>query len=150
LSPTTGGREPLILKSRDGKPLATLRSGGQSPIQDKTWWNLWGLPEPKPGERPLREGRIVAYETSPLLDYAAGDATHSYPPTRVRAITRQFVYLRPDAFVIFDRVACAEAGLDNRSRNSTQIACGQKMKIVSELSGAMAFVRVHHGTCTMI
>ena len=38
----------------------------------------------------------------------------------------------------------------NRSRNSTRIARGQKMKIVSELSGAMVFVRVHHGTCTMI
>jgi len=38
----------------------------------------------------------------------------------------------------------------NRSRNSTRIARGQKMKIVSELSGAKAFVRVHHGTCTLI
>ena len=41
-------------------------------------------------------------------------------------------------------------GMGNRSRNSTQIARGQKMKIVSELSGAMVFVRVHHGICTMI
>jgi hypothetical protein len=108
------GRELLTLTSWDGKPLATIRSGGQSPIQDKTWWKLWGLSEPKAGDRPLREGRIVAYETSPLLDYAAGDATHSYPPTRVRSITRQFVYLRPDAFVVFDRVECAEAGLETR------------------------------------
>ena len=42
-----------------------------------------------------------------LFDYAAGDATHSYPPTRVKSITRQFVYLRPDTFVVFDRVANA-------------------------------------------
>jgi hypothetical protein len=108
------GREPLTLTGRDGKPLATVQSGGQSPIQDKTWWKLWGLPEPKPGDRPFREGRIVAYETSPILDYAAGDATYSYPPTRVKSITRQFVYLRPDTFVIFDRVACAEPGIETR------------------------------------
>jgi len=108
------GREPLTLKGWDGKALATVVSGGQSPIQDKAWWKLWGMPEPKPGDRPFREGRIIAYETSPLLDYAAGDATHSYPPTRVKAITRQFVYLRPDTFVVFDRVTCAEAGLEVR------------------------------------
>jgi heparin/heparan-sulfate lyase len=54
----------------------------------------------------------VAYETSPLFDYAAGDATHSYPPTRVKAITRQFLYIRPDAFVVFDRVEAAEPGLE--------------------------------------
>ena len=108
------GSEPLVLKARDGKVLATVRSGGQSLIQDKTWWKLWGLPEPKPDDRPFREGRIVAYETSPVLDYAAGDATHSYPPTRVKSVTRQFVYLRPDTFVVFDRVVCAEAGLPTR------------------------------------
>jgi tetratricopeptide (TPR) repeat protein len=92
----------------------TVRSGGQSPIQDKTWWKLWGMPEPKPGDRPFRQGQIIAYETSPLFDYAAGDATHSYPPTRVKRITRQFVYLRPDTFVVFDRVANAEANLETK------------------------------------
>ena len=107
----TVGQEPLDLKTRDAKPLATVRAGGQSPIQDKAWWKLWNLPEPKPGARPFREGEIVAYETSPQFDYAAGDATYSYPPTRVKSVTRQFVYLRPDMFVIFDRVEAATSGL---------------------------------------
>ena len=49
-------------------------------------------------------GRIVAYENSPVYDYACGDATHSYSPSSVKSFTRQFVYLRPDVFVIFDRV----------------------------------------------
>lgn len=109
----TVGREPIVHVDWRGQPTRdVVRRGGQSPIQAKGWWKLWGLPEPKTGDRPFREGRIVAYETSPLFDYAAGDATHSYPPTRVKAITRQFVYLRPDAFVVFDRVEAAEPGLE--------------------------------------
>ncbi|HUT32607.1 MAG TPA: heparinase II/III family protein [Planctomycetota bacterium] len=109
----TVGREPIVHVDWRGQPTRdVVRRGGQSPIQDKAWWKLWGLPERKPGDRPFREGRIVAYETSPLFDYAAGDATHSYPPTRVKSITRQFVYLRPDAFVVFDRVEAAEPGLE--------------------------------------
>lgn len=108
----TIGREPLELRGWKDKLLGTVRRGGQSPIQDKSWWKLWGLPERKPGMRPFREGQIVAYETSPLFDYAAGDAAHSYPPTRVKSIVRQFVYLRPDLFVIFDRVVAARAGLE--------------------------------------
>ena len=107
------GREPIVHVDWRGQPTRdVVRRGGQSPVQVKAWWKRWGLAEPKPGDRPFREGRIVAYETSPLFDYAAGDATHSYPPTRVKAITRQFVYLRPDAFVIFDRVEAAEPGLE--------------------------------------
>ncbi|MBM4039915.1 MAG: hypothetical protein FJ290_15530 [Planctomycetes bacterium] len=109
----TVGREPIVHVDWRGNPTRdVVRRGGQSPIQDKSWWKLWGLPERKPGDRPFREGRIVAYETSPFFDYAAGDATHSYPPTRVKSITRQFVYLRPDTFVVFDRVEAAEPGLE--------------------------------------
>lgn len=104
------GAGPLELRGWNNTLLGTVEAGGQSPIQDKTWWKAWGLPEPKAGDRPFKEGEIVAYETSPLFDYAAGDATHSYPPDRVRSITRQFVYLRPDTFVIFDRVQAAGAG----------------------------------------
>jgi heparin/heparan-sulfate lyase len=106
----TVGSGPLVLRDYRGAPLAIVQRGGQSPIQDASWWPLWGLPAPKPSDRPFREGRIVAYETSPLFDYAAGDATYSYPPTRVKSITRQFVYLRPDTFVVFDRVAAAGEG----------------------------------------
>jgi hypothetical protein len=110
----TVGSEPLELRGWKNALLGTVRGGGQSPIQDGSWWKLWGLAKPKAGDRPFREGRIIAYETSPLFDYAAGDATHSYPPTRVKSITRQFVYLRPDTFVIFDRVVNVKPGLETR------------------------------------
>jgi hypothetical protein len=110
----TVGSDPLELRGWNGAVLGTVRGGGQSPIQDKTWWKAWGLSQPKPGDRPFKQGEIVAYETSPWFDYAAGDATHSYPPTRVRSITRQFVYLRPETFVVFDRVVNAAAGLQTK------------------------------------
>jgi len=108
------GSEPLELRGWKNAVLGTVRSGGQSPIQDESWWKLWDLPKPKAGDRPFREGRIIAYETSLLFDYAVGDATHSYPPGRVKSITRQFVYLRPDTFVVFDRVVNAEDGFQTR------------------------------------
>jgi heparin/heparan-sulfate lyase len=109
----TVGREPIVHVDWRGQPTRdVVRRGGQSPIQDKSWWALWGIPKPAQDARAFKEGQIVAYETSPLFDYAAGDATHSYPPTRVKSITRQFVYLRPDAFVVFDRVEAAEPGLE--------------------------------------
>lgn len=110
----TVGSKPLELRARNNALLATVHGGGQSPIQDDSWRKSWDCPKPKAGDRPFREGRIIAYETSPLFDYAAGDATHSYPPGRLKSITRQSVYLRPDTFVVFDRVVNAEPGLQTR------------------------------------
>ena len=36
--------------------------------------------------------------------YVAGDATRAYSPNKLSLFTRQIVFLRPDTFVIFDRV----------------------------------------------
>jgi hypothetical protein len=108
----TVGAEPIDHRGWQNAPLGVVRRGGQSPIQEKAWWKAWGLSPPTGDSRAFKEGEIIAYETSPLFDYAAGDATHSYPPDRVKSITRQFVYLRPDTFVVFDRVVNAEEGLD--------------------------------------
>jgi len=52
----------------------------------------------------LEQGRIVAYQTHRLFDYVCGDATQSYNPRKLKHFTRQFVFFRPDLFVIFDRV----------------------------------------------
>jgi hypothetical protein len=108
----TVGREPITLLGWRDELLGVVRGGGQSPIQEDSWWPLWGLTKPKTDQRAFKDGNIVAYETSPLFDYACGDATHSYSPRRITSITRQFVYLRPDSFVVFDRVVAAEPGLE--------------------------------------
>ncbi|MFB3891739.1 MAG: heparinase II/III family protein [Phycisphaerae bacterium] len=108
----TVGPDGPTFRDYQQRSMGTPRRGGQSPIQEKSWWKAWGVPEPKGDSRGFKEGDIVAYETSPLFDYAAGDATHSYPPDRVKSISRQFVYVRPDTFIIFDRVVAAKEGLE--------------------------------------
>lgn len=42
--------------------------------------------------------------------HVAGDATRAYSPAKLAHFTRQIVYLRPDTFVIFDRVKAREPG----------------------------------------
>ena len=49
-------------------------------------------------------GEIIAYELTPWYTYAVGDATRSYHSTKVKEFTRAFLHLRPDLFVVFDRV----------------------------------------------
>ncbi len=53
-------------------------------------------------------GDITQYETAPRFDYACGDATKAYNPKKVELFTRQFVFLKPDTFVVFDRVVSAK------------------------------------------
>jgi hypothetical protein len=59
------------------------------------------------GDSGKQTGTMLAYETSPLFDYACGDATLSYSPKRVENFTRQLVFVRPDIVVVFDRVTAA-------------------------------------------
>jgi len=58
---------------------------------------------------PCDTGEIVAYETNDFYTYVCGDASRAYSPKKMRSFTRQFVYLRPDVFVVFDRVTTAKA-----------------------------------------
>jgi len=104
----TVGREPIVFKNSRGKLIDVIPRGGQSQMRKPDWLQAWGLADGK-GFRP---GRITAYSTSPAYDYSCGDASYSYPPERVRKITRQFVYIKPDTFVVFDRVTPAKPGLE--------------------------------------
>jgi len=49
----TVGSEPLELRDWRDALLGAVRGGGQSPIQDDSWWKLWGLSKPKAGDRPF-------------------------------------------------------------------------------------------------
>ncbi len=83
-----------------------VRRGGQSVPQAPDWWAQWGFTN---AQNDFMEGRITAYRTHPLYDYACGDARFSYPPEwGVQEITRQFIYLKPDVFVIYDRLVLAD------------------------------------------
>ena len=47
---------------------------------------------------------ITAYEDNGSYVYVAGDCSKAYDQSKLDTFTRQIVYLRPDNFVIFDRV----------------------------------------------
>jgi len=63
--------------------------------------------EPIEPGHPCYTGHLVAYETNDDYTYVCGDATPAYDPRKVKLFLRQFVYLRPDLFVIYDRTESA-------------------------------------------
>jgi len=53
--------------------------------------------------------QVVAFETEPLFTYVAGDATPVYQESKCELMVRQFVFIPPDHFVVFDRAVSAQA-----------------------------------------
>jgi len=49
-------------------------------------------------------GWITGYQTTPRYDYASMDGTNCYSDKKMKKFTRQFVFLKPNCFVVFDRV----------------------------------------------
>jgi len=64
--------------------------------------------EIKPDDENHR-GKILAYESNDIYTYIVGDATRSYSPNKLREFTRAFLYIKPNIFVIFDRVESTKA-----------------------------------------
>jgi hypothetical protein len=52
----------------------------------------------------LHVGQMLAFADHGKYVYMAGDCTRAYSPAKLEYFTRQIIYLRPDTFVIFDRV----------------------------------------------
>jgi hypothetical protein len=52
---------------------------------------------------------ILAFEDQRAYLYVAGDCTRAYSSDKMDSFTRQIVFLRPDIFVIFDRVCSKDA-----------------------------------------
>lgn len=61
-----------------------------------------------PGDE-YHRAKILVYESNDDFTYVVGDATRSYSPDKLREFTRAFLYLRPNIFVIFDRVEATQA-----------------------------------------
>ncbi len=53
---------------------------------------------------------VTAFEDHGDWLYVAGDCTRAYSPRKMECFTRQIVYLRPDTFVVFDRVTSKKPG----------------------------------------
>ena len=86
---------------RDGGRNTYANDGGQA----KKWeWTVDTLEQWKQKREQFERGGIVAYQNQPGFVYVAGDCTPAYAPSKVSLCIRQVVFLRPHAFVIFDRV----------------------------------------------
>ncbi len=78
------------------------------------FWTAWGYkPDGKTyynhgGQNNKEKARALALRSTPDFLYAAGDATASYSAEKCREAIRQFVWLKPDLFVIYDRVASVQ------------------------------------------
>ncbi len=74
------------------------------------FWKPWGFkPDGKTyyshgGQNSTVKGKALALQSGPDYIYAAGDAIDNYSAEKCKEITRQFVWLKPDIFVIYDRV----------------------------------------------
>lgn len=59
-------------------------------------------------------GTIVAFEEADAFTYVKGDATAAYSPDKVSNFTREVVYLKPDLFVVLDRVTATSPSFKKR------------------------------------
>lgn len=75
-----------------------------------TYWGMRVDPTPNDGgqNRPVGS-RTVAFETHPEYSYVAGDATGVYSRAKCGLALRQFVFIPPRYFVVFDRVEARRA-----------------------------------------
>ena len=66
------------------------------------------------GQYSIANGSIKAFETSEDYTYVAGDATASYRSTKCKEAVRQFVFIPPYHFVVYDRVESTNSGYPKR------------------------------------
>ena len=59
-------------------------------------------------------GEIESFKDTETFTYMKGDATAAYSPSKVDLFTREIVYLKPDVFVILDRVKASSASFTKR------------------------------------
>ncbi|RME19701.1 MAG: hypothetical protein D6806_17825, partial [Deltaproteobacteria bacterium] len=57
----------------------------------------------------------VSTVKDPYFDFISADLTNSYDPAKVSLVTREFVYIRPNTFVVFDRVESTDPTFQKRS-----------------------------------
>ncbi len=70
---------------------------------------VWGGPaRTLDGGQCAFDGRQIAFETHDAYTYAATDITGCYASAKCRQAIRQFVFVHPDTFVVFDRVVATQ------------------------------------------
>jgi hypothetical protein len=57
---------------------------------------------------------IQTFTTNKVYDYMIGNATNAYDRTKLSKYTRQFVYLKPNIFIIFDNVITTNPDIEKK------------------------------------
>ena len=63
------------------------------------------------GQTSHAPSNVLAFETNDVFTYVASDAAPSYGP-KAKECVRQFVYVYPDYFIVYDRVESSDAGFE--------------------------------------
>jgi heparin/heparan-sulfate lyase len=66
------------------------------------------------GQRVRNKGKLLALNESDDYVYIASDATEAYHEDKAEQVVREFVWLKPDIFVIYDRVVSDKAEYPKR------------------------------------
>ena len=72
------------------------------------------------GQFHRRSGKCLHFETSPEFTWVTGDATECYIPQKCRLAQREFVFIPPELFVVYDRVESTKPELRKRWLIHTQ------------------------------
>ncbi len=97
-APQTVAHNAILIHMPD-EPMASFWAPwGSTPEDFKTVYYNHG------GQYKNAGGKALALESNEFFTYAAGDAAPTYRPEKAKAVIRQFVYIYPDYFVIYDRV----------------------------------------------
>jgi len=91
-----------------GKPGQGANDGGQLYGGGPTF-----VADVTPGDEHHRAA-ITAYQATERYTFVVGDATRSYNPGKLKEFTRAFLHVRPDCFVVFDRVESTDAAFEKK------------------------------------
>ncbi len=105
-----------VLIRMPGETFRTGYGGGLAPGNAGGQRHAGGHEHFMPVDHDPRTGpaKVLAFESHPEYAYAAGDATGAYHEDKCAQMVRQFVYLPPDHFVVFDRVTSTKAEYPKR------------------------------------
>ena len=127
-----------------------VNDGGQLPVNSYDYPVHYGDATSPESFR----GEIVAYSDTERYTYVKGDATAAYSSSKLELFTREIVYLKPDVFVVLDRVRAASPAFTKRwllhsfnepavSGNSATITEGDsRLSVTSLLPPAAAISKV--------
>jgi len=83
-------------------------------------------------------GDLVAYRHHPPYTYVCGQAAQAYPQGKVKSFTRQFVFIRPALFVVFDRAVCGAQPLEMKwLLHSREPSVGEREVVIRNGKGVL-------------